>query len=237
MDHLLQDILFAWRSVSREAAFSTLAVATLALGIGANAAIVSVVNAVLLRPLSYSQPDRIVAVTTLWRKSGLRGTVSAPDFHDWHDTTSSFDAMAYYTGGETSVSVAGAAEYGTAIRVTPGFFRVFGVAAQLGRLLGPADETPGSPLAAVISHDLWIRRLGAQPRALGRTVTFGERVFTIVGVMPDGFPLPGRAEIWVPAWVQPETTSLAQLLRGMLFAAAPADPMVFVAVPIALLAT
>src|ERR1700730_6008393 len=115
MDHLLQDIRFAWRSLRRQPAFATLAVGTLALGIGANAAIFSVVNTVLLRPLGYSQPDRIVAVTTLWRKSGLRGTVSAPDFHDWHDTTSSFDAMAYYTGGETSVSVAGAAEYGTAI--------------------------------------------------------------------------------------------------------------------------
>jgi putative ABC transport system permease protein len=231
MEHLLQDIRFAVRSLRRQPAFATLAVGTLALGIGANAAIFSVVNAVLLRPLSYSQPDRIVAVTTLWRKSGLRGTVSGPDFHDWHDITSSFDAMAYYTGGETSVSVAGAAEYGTAIRVTPGFFRVFGVAAQIGRLLGPADETPGSPLAAVVSYDLWMRRLGAQPGALGRTVTFGERVFTIVGVMPDGFRFPGRAEIWFPAWVQPETASrsahnyrvVARLKDGVTVAQAQAE--------------
>src|SRR2546430_12290143 len=118
--HVLQDLRYAWRSLRRQPAFATLAVGTLALGIGANAAIFSVVNAVLLRPLSYSQPERIVDISTMWRKGGVRGTVSAPDFHDWHDTTNSFGAMAYYQGGETSVSVAGAADYATIIRGTPG---------------------------------------------------------------------------------------------------------------------
>ena len=88
MDTVRQDIRYAFRSLRRQPAFAALAVITLALGIGANAAIFTVVNAVLLRPLEYPQPDRIVALTTDWRRTGVRGTVSAPDFHDWHDEAS-----------------------------------------------------------------------------------------------------------------------------------------------------
>jgi putative ABC transport system permease protein len=207
MDTVLQDLRYAARSLRRQPAFALLAIGTLALGIGANAAIFSVINAVLLRPLAYSQPERIVAINNLWRKSGVSATVSAPDFHDWHDTASSFDAMAYYTGGETSVSADGAADYGTVIRATPGFFAVFGVGPAIGRVLEPSDEVPGSPFAAVISHEFWTRRLGSRPDAIGATVSFSERTFTIVGVMPPGFRFPTRTDVWYPAWVQPETTS------------------------------
>jgi hypothetical protein len=108
MDAVLQDLRYAWRSLRREPAFTMLAVGTLAPGIGANAAIFSAVNAVLLRPLDYYRPDRIVALTTQWQTTGRRGAVSAPDYHDWHDATTSFAAMGYYTypaGGETSVIV------------------------------------------------------------------------------------------------------------------------------------
>ena len=89
MDAVLQDLRYAARSLRRQPAFALLAIGTLALGIGANAAIFSAVNAVLLRPLDYPRPDRIIALTTHWQKTGRRGTVSAPDFHDWHDSTSS----------------------------------------------------------------------------------------------------------------------------------------------------
>jgi putative ABC transport system permease protein len=207
MDHLLQDVRYAWRSMRRQPAFVVLAVGTLALGIGANAAIFSVVNAVLLRPLRYEQPERIVAINNLWRKSLVSTSISAPDFHDWHDSAWSFAAMAYYSGGETSVSVSGAADYGTVIRVTPGFFTVFGIGPAIGRVFQTADETPGAPFTAVISHDFWMRRFGGRPDALGSTATFGERTFTIVGVMPLGFRFPTRTDVWYPAWVQPETTS------------------------------
>ena len=208
MDSLIQDLRYTWRSLRRQPAFALLAVATLALGIGANAAIFTVINAVLLRPLAYPNPERVVAITNHWRNTGLSGgTVSAPDFHDWHDTAQSFAAMAYYTGGETSVSVNGASEYGTAIRVTPGFFDVFGVNPQAGRVFEPRDETPGSPFAAVIGHEFWMRRFGGQRDVIGSTVSFGERTFTIVGVMPAGFRSPGVTDVWFPAWVVPETTS------------------------------
>src|SRR6185295_17455494 len=99
MDTFVQDLRYAWRSLRRQPAFALLAIATLALGIGANTAIFSVIDAVLLRPLAYAHPERIMAVTTEWRTSGIKGYVSAPDFHDWHDTATSFEAMAYYAGG------------------------------------------------------------------------------------------------------------------------------------------
>src|ERR1700712_3702065 len=91
MDAVVQDLRYALRSLRRQPAFALLAIGTLALGMGANAAIFSVVNAVLLRPLAYSEPERIVAIDNLWRKTGVSPSISAPDFHDWHDTASSFE--------------------------------------------------------------------------------------------------------------------------------------------------
>ncbi len=171
MDAVLQDLRYAARSLRRQPAFALLAIGTLALGIGANAAIFSVVNAVLLRPLGYYRPDRIVALTTHWQKTGRRGTVSAPDFHDWHDATSSFAAMAYYTYDldfETSVNVDGVADYGSVVLVTPEFFDVFGVDALVGRRIARTAALGDAPVA-VISHEFWLRRFGGSSGVIGRT--------------------------------------------------------------------
>ena len=113
------DLKFAVRSLFKNPGFTLLAVLVMALGIGANTAVFSVVNAVLLKPLPYSHPDRIVTLSSLWRKSGSHGTVSAPDFHDWHDQSSAFSAMAYYYNDETAVTTGSSAEYGKAAGVTP----------------------------------------------------------------------------------------------------------------------
>jgi putative ABC transport system permease protein len=207
MDTLRQDIRYALRSLRSQPAFAALAVLTLALGIGANAAIFTVVNAVLLKPLEYKNPDRIVALTTAWRRTGLRGSVSAPDFHDWHDTASSFQAMAFYNGGETSVSADGAADYAEGTVVTPEFFDVFGVEPQIGHLPAGAELRAGGPLTAVISYDFWMRRFAGRPDVLGRTVSLRQSTFTIIGVMPSQFRFPDRTDIWAPAWIVPETTS------------------------------
>ncbi|HEV8345791.1 MAG TPA: ABC transporter permease [Vicinamibacterales bacterium] len=207
MDTVAHDVRYALRSLARQPWFSALAILTLSLGIGANAAIFSVVNAVLLRPLAYPDADRIVAITTDWRKTGIRGQASGPDFHDWHDTSTSFNAMAYYVGGETSVSVARTADYANAVRVTPEFFNVFGVAPEAGRLPEPAEQTAGGPMTAVVGHDFALRRFGQPAAAVGATVTVAEFPLTVIGVMPPGFGFPGRTDVWGPSWLFAETTS------------------------------
>jgi putative ABC transport system permease protein len=207
MDSLRQDVRYALRSLRGQPAFTVLAVLTLALGIGANTAIFTVVDAVLLRPLDYTDPARIVALTTDWRKTRLRGTVSAPDFHDWHDTASTFQAMALFTGGETSVSVDGAADYATATVVAPEFFDVFGVPPRIGRLPSIEEQRAGGPPTAVISDSFWLRRFGGRTDAIGRTVSVVQRTFTIIGVMPPQFRFPDRTDVWVPWWITSETSS------------------------------
>ena len=111
MDKFVQDLRFAVRSLVRRPGFSVTAVVTLALGIGATTAIFSVVNAVLMRPLPFPEPDRIVAIANFWTRTGARGaTVSAPDFHDWKAQSRSFEAMGYVVGGQTSVVSTGGAD-------------------------------------------------------------------------------------------------------------------------------
>jgi predicted permease len=207
VDIFVRDVRYAVRSLGRQPAFAVLAVATLALGIGANAAIFTVVNGVLLRPLPYAAPDRIVAITTDWRTTRVRGTVSGPDFHDWHDRAHSFDAMALHTGGETSVSVDGVADYARVELVTGEFFDVFGVAPQIGHLPAGRELYAGGPLTAVIGYGFWQRRFDGSPAVLGRTLSFQQRTFTIIGVMPPAFRFPDSADVWMPSFVVPETTS------------------------------
>src|ERR1700683_4438581 len=154
------DLKFALRSLRKNPGFTLLAVLVLALGIGANTAVFSVVNAVLLKPLAYSSPDRIVTLSSLWRKSGSHGTVSAPDFHDWHNQSSAFAAMAYYQNDETSVTTGSSAEYGNVAIVTPEFFRVFELEPATGRMFTPDEQKPGGSAVVLISHSFWQRHFG-----------------------------------------------------------------------------
>ena len=206
METLVQDFRYALRTLLRQPAFAFTAIFTLALGIGATTAIFSVVNAVVLRPLPYADPDRIVAVRTRW-KSGVSGAnVSAPDFHDWKAQNRSFQALAYYTGGEAPVVAAGRADYATAYVVTPGFFEALGVSARLGRLFTPAEEQ-GGPVAAVVTDAYWQRQFGSRPDAIGSTLKLGDRILTVVGVLPSGLRFPARADVYAPASRAEETTS------------------------------
>jgi len=206
METLVQDFRYALRTLLRQPAFAFTAIFTLALGIGATTAIFSVVNAVVLRPLPYADPDRIVAVRTRW-KSGVSGAnVSAPDFHDWKAQNRSFQALAYYTGGEAPVVAAGRADYATAYVVTPGFFEALGVSARLGRLFTPAEEQ-GGPVAAVVTDAYWQRQFGSRPDAIGSTLKLGDRILTVVGVLPSGLRFPARADVYAPASRADETTS------------------------------
>jgi hypothetical protein len=191
MDLLLQDLRHAARGLWRQPGFSLTAILTLALGIGATTAIFSVVNAVVLRPLPYVEPERLVAIMNYWTRSGLRGaTVSAPDFFDWQQQSRSIGGMSYYIGGEVSVATEGAADYASVIRVSPGFFDVFKVEAQIGRLLTADEQRPGGPASVVITDAFWRRQFAASRSAIGATLRFNQRPHAIVGVLPAGFRSP-----------------------------------------------
>ena len=208
MEKLVQDVRYAFRSLIRQPAFAATAILTLALGIGATTAIFSVVNAVLMRPLPFPDPARLVAVTNFWTKTGLRGSsVSAPDFHDWKAQSQSFAAMGYWSGGETSVTTANMADYAFAYRVTPGFLEALGAKAARGRLLSTDDHAAGAALAVVITDAYWKKQFNGQDSAIGSTLKFNDRLFTIAGVMEPGQRYPARADIYYPAWTVSETRS------------------------------
>ncbi len=208
MDALFQDLRYAVRSLLRQPSFALTAVLTLALDIGAATAIFSVVNAVLLRPLPFERADRVVAVTSYWTEEGRRGlNVSAPDFHDWKAQSRSFSALASYSGGETSVTAGNSSGYAVAYVTAPEFFDALGLRPALGRTLSAEDHTPGSPLAAVITDAYWRRQFDASLTALGSTLRFHDRSFTIVGVLEHDARYPGRADIYGPSWIWPETES------------------------------
>jgi predicted permease len=180
----------------------------MALGIGANTAMFSIVNTVLLRPLRFRDADRIVTVSSLWRKNASHGQVSAPDFHDWHDESTAFDAMAYYDSDDTSVRTGAGAEYHSLARVTPEFFRVFQVQPLLGRSFSEEEMKPGSSGAVVISYAYWQSHFAGQPTAVGQTVRVFDQATPIVGVLPPGFYFPHRTDVWFPAnTLMRETTS------------------------------
>ena len=202
------DLKFALRSLYRNPGFSLLAVLVLALGIGANTAVFSVMNAVLLKPLAYRDPDRIVTLSSLWKKGGEHGQVSAPDFHDWHDQSSAFTGMAYYQDADAAVAFGSTAEYAHVATVTPEFFRVFAVEPAIGRFFAAEEEKPGGAGAVVLSHSFWRSHFGGNPAALGQTVRMFGQSLTIVGVLPPGFHFPAQTDIWFPAnTIFPETES------------------------------
>ena len=208
METLVQDLRFAFRSLVRRPGFALTAIVTLALGIGSTTAIFSVVNAVILRPLAFERADRIVSVRNLWTKTGRRSSnVSAPDFEDWKAQSRSFQAMAYYWGGETSVTTGSAADYVSVFWITPGFFDALGARAVMGRLLSGEEQQAGGPTAVVISDAFWRKQFNADPAAIGATVKFSDRLFTVAGVLDRGIRFPARADIYAPSWVHPTTTS------------------------------
>src|ERR1700683_1215288 len=198
MATILQDLRYGIRMLANKPGFTLLAVLTLALGIGANAAIFSVVNSVLLRSLPYAQSDRIVILGSYWTKTGSIGWVSQPDFQDWHDQSNVFDAMAYYATGEPSVAGGSTADFSPLAAITPQFFPVFSVQPQGGRAFSVEEQRIGGPRVALISDSFWDRNYGRNPSVLGQALRTENMNFTIVGVMPKGFHFPDANEVWLP---------------------------------------
>jgi putative ABC transport system permease protein len=216
MDNLLQDVRYGIRTLLRQPGFAATAILTLALGIGATTAIFSVVNAVVLRPLPFAQPGRVMVVTNLNTKTGTRNTtISGPDFFDWRAQQRSFEVLSYFTGaGETSVTVNNVSDYIAVARVAPGYFKVFGAPAISGRLFTPEEEQPANSDVVVISEAFWRRQFASDPRVVGSTITFGQRSRTIIGV--TALQYPARTDIYYPDPTPPESQSrTAHNYRGV----------------------
>jgi predicted permease len=205
MKYLWQDLRYGLRMLIKSPGFTVVALLTLALGVGANAAIFTVVNAVLLRPLPYNDPERLVRITSDLRKLGQRDVgVSAPELFDLQKHTRVFAEVAgvipvnsNLTGGDEPERIETHLDSGN-------YFKVLGVQAALGRVFGPEDQVPGNATVAVISDGIWKRRFGADPKTLGRQIRIDNDAYTVIGVLPPDFRHPGRAiereaEVWVPA--------------------------------------
>jgi len=205
MTTLLQDLRYALRWLVKNPGFTAVAVLTLALGIGANAAIFSVVRGILLKPLPYPQPERLVQI---WEKAERRGRVrdeipfAPPVFRDWREQNRSFEDVAAYSDWTFNMTGGEAPERLPATIVSAGFFRLLGVKPLAGRTFAPGEDTPGHDAVAVISSRLWARRFGRDPRAVGSAVTLDGESYVVIGVVESGLPLynldPG-SEIYVPA--------------------------------------
>ena len=216
MDNLVQDIRYGIRTLTRQPGFAATAILTLALGIGATTAIFSVVNAVVLRPMPFDAPDRIMVVTNTNLKTGNRNTtISGPDFFDWRAQSRSFEALSYFTGsGEASVTVNNVSDYTTITRIAPEYFRVFGATALAGRLFTDEEDRPAGSQVAVISEAYWRRQFASDPRIIGSPITFNQRPYTIIGVTALRYP--ARTDIYYPDFVAPEAQSrTAHNYRGV----------------------
>ena len=147
----------------------------------------------MLKPLAYRDADRIVTLSTLWKKTGDdQPSVSVPDYHDWHDQNTSFEAMAYFQAGDTAVIAGPNAEFAADATVTKEFFNVFGVQPMAGRGFSEEESTSRTGTAAMISYSFWQSHYGGERTALGKTLELAGRALTIVGVLPTGFRFPGK---------------------------------------------
>ncbi|HVF44358.1 MAG TPA: ABC transporter permease [Pyrinomonadaceae bacterium] len=197
MRTLWNDVRHGARALRKSPGFTAVAVAVLALGVGANTAIFSIVNAVLLRPLPFPGAERVVAFAGVNPSKGItQSNMSAPDFADWRAEQKSFEGLALYTQGSANMTGGDEPERVAASAVSADFFRVMSVGAARGRAVLPEDTELGHAPVAVIGHGLWVRRFGADPSVVGKRIEISGRSLEVVGVMPKGFDFPSRAEVW-----------------------------------------
>jgi predicted permease len=199
---MLQDLRFAVRMLWKRPGFTLTAITVLALSIGANTAIFSLVHGVLLRPLPYRQPERIVAIHETTTRG--RATVSPPNFVDWQAQNSTFAVMDAYDSRVVTLSEGATPERIDAAIVGGTVFDVLGVPPLLGRTFSSDELRTGGPAAVILGHELWQRRFGADPGIVGRSILIDARPRVVAGVMPAGFDFPDGFELWMPLVFTPD---------------------------------
>ncbi|HST20676.1 MAG TPA: ABC transporter permease, partial [Blastocatellia bacterium] len=219
METLFKDFRYGVRMLMKRPGFTAVAIIALALGIGANTAIFGVINAVLLKPLPFSDPDRLIRVYQTNKNRGItQGSASYPDFVDWRDQNHVFERMAAFhdnnhilTGGDDAVRLESAV-------VSADLFALLGATPLLGRTFLPEEDKPGdSGQVVILSHGLWQRQFNSDPNILGRSITLDGVNFSVVGVMPDGFKFPIRndpVELWTTFAVESQGEDPLTSQRG-----------------------
>jgi putative ABC transport system permease protein len=213
METMLHDLRHALRSLRQSLGFTITAVAALALGIGASTAIFSVVNAVLLRPLPFPEPERLVMFTTT-KGDGQGPGASPATFNFWREQAQAFQNISAFKFGAFSVTDGSETEQVPSARVGADFFRLFGVPIMQGRGFSKQEDVPGGGRVAVLSHKFWKRRLAGDPGVIGKTISFNGEPYVVIGVLgdrtngwtfPDGWQSEREADVWVPFQVDPNS--------------------------------
>ncbi len=235
IEDLWQDLRYGARMLFKNPGFTLVAALTLALGIGANTAIFSMVNGALLKPLPYEESERLVFVAEQ-AASGGQTPVSYPNFTDWRAQNRAFEHIGVFNSGSYTLTVGGEAERVVAGQVTAGLFAALRVNAAVGRVFTNEDDRPGAAPVVVLGHDLWRRVFGGDPQVVGRRIILDGYGYTVIGVTPRGFSVPIDAAIWVsaglmaanrPDWRQrgnyPQFYAIARLKHGVTLGQARSD--------------
>src|SRR5215831_16500288 len=189
MAALLQDVAYAWRQLRKNPGFALVAILTLALGIGANTAVFSVIDAVLLKPLPYAEPDRLMTVQSMDMRVPVPNSMSYPDFFDFRSQNHTFEHLITSRDTNMILTGAGAPTQLDAEMVTWDLFPTLGIAPELGRGFLLSEEDLGTH-RVVLSHKFWQSRFGGDRSIVGRTLTLDRKLYTVVGIAPSGFAFP-----------------------------------------------
>jgi putative ABC transport system permease protein len=203
---MLNDLRYALRQLVKAPSFTAIAILTLALGIGACSAIFSVVNTVLLRPLDYPEPDRIVVIRETQVPKFPEFSVSPPNFVDWEKQTKSYEHLAAYSGAGLNLTGEGEPQRLVGVKVTAHYFDVYGVKPILGRFLLPEEDAVGKNHVVVLSHGFWQRVVGGARDVVGRAIQLNGEPYTVVGVAPSGFGAASEVDVWTPMAFKPDET-------------------------------
>jgi putative ABC transport system permease protein len=209
IDNLLQDIRYGTRTLRKNPGFIVVAVVTLGLVLGANTAIFSIVENVLLRPLPYPQPEQLVEISSAYLPTLPKLAIAAGDFTDWKrqaSTLSALEARSVISYG-SNLTGDGEPQRVQTTYATSGLFAMLGIRAAAGRAFYPEEDKPGNAPIAMLSHELWQSRYGGDPGVVGRTITLDDQKYAITGVLPAGFQMFRKADLWMPYGQMPEDLS------------------------------